>query len=95
MDPSSKKGLCVDSIETSKAYKVNILQQRKVVISRDVKLEEDFPSKKCYELIQVTKDKEQEAPKVESLSPNIPIVYRSEQQSSKETLAPSTSIRRP
>ena len=42
LDPSSRKGLFVCYNETSKVYKVYILEQRKIVVSRDVKFEEDF-----------------------------------------------------
>lgn len=54
--------------ETSKAYKAYILELRKTVVSVDVKLEEDFASRKCHEPIPVTKDDEQQTPKVEPIS---------------------------
>jgi hypothetical protein len=42
LEPSSRKGLFVCYNETSKDYRVYILEQRKIVVSRDVKFEEDF-----------------------------------------------------
>ena len=94
MEPSSGKGLFVGYNETSKAYRVFIPEQRKTVISRDVKFEEDFASKKSHDPILVTKDEEQEASKVD---PRSPVVSNSWQQPSgeEETLDPSISARRP
>jgi hypothetical protein len=46
-------------------------------VSRDVKFEEDFASSKSHEPIQVTKDEEQEAPKVELVSLVISREYNS------------------
>jgi hypothetical protein len=37
-------------------YMVYILEQRKIVVSRDVKFEEDSVSRKSNELIPVTED---------------------------------------
>ena len=42
--------------ETSKAYKVYIPKLGKTTVSKDVKFEEDFASKKSHEPISVTKD---------------------------------------
>jgi hypothetical protein len=97
LEPSSRKGLFVGYSETSKAYKVYIPEQRKTVVSRDVKFEEDFASKKSHEPIPVTENEEQEAPKVEPRSPKTPTISSSGQQPSgeEETLAPSNSVRRP
>jgi hypothetical protein len=64
-------------------------------VSRDVKFEEDFASRKSHEPIPVTEDEEQEALKVE---PGSPVTSRAVQQPSgeeEETIAPSTSVRRP
>jgi hypothetical protein len=79
--------------ETSKAYRVYIPKQRKTVVSRDVKFEEDFASRKSHEHIFVTKDEEQEALKVEPRSPVI--VNTTPLGKERETVAPSTSFRRP
>jgi len=54
LEPSNKKGLFVGYSETSKAYRVFIPEKRKIVISRDVKFEEDFVSRKSHEHIPVT-----------------------------------------
>jgi hypothetical protein len=44
----------------------SIFQSRgRQVVSRDVKFEEDFASRKSHEPIPVAEDEEQEAPKVE------------------------------
>jgi hypothetical protein len=65
LEASDKKGLFVGYSETSKAYMVFILDQRKTVVRRDVKFEEDFASRKSHEPIPVTKDEEREASKAE------------------------------
>jgi hypothetical protein len=65
LEPSSKKGLFVGYNETSKAYRVYIPEQRKTIVSRDVKFEEDFASRKSHEPTLVAENEEQEAPKVE------------------------------
>jgi hypothetical protein len=93
--PSSKKGLFVGYSETSKAYRVYIPKQRKTIVSRDVKFEEDFASRKSHEPIPVTEDEEQEA---QRLSQGHQVTSRAVQQPSgeeEETIAPSTSIKRP
>jgi hypothetical protein len=98
LEPSSRKGLFVGYGETSKAYRVYIPEQRKTVVSRDVKFKEDFASKKSHEPIPMTENKPQEAPKVEPGSPKTPAVFNSGQQPSaeeEETLSPSNSVRRP
>jgi hypothetical protein len=95
LEPSSKKGLFVGYSETSKAYKVFIPKQRKTIVSKDVKFEEDFASRKSHEPIPVAEDEEQEASKVE---PGSPMISREVQQPSGkegETVAPSTSVKRP
>ena len=58
LEPSNMKGLFVGYNETSKAYKVHIPEQRKTIVSRHVKFEEDFASKKSHEPILVTEDEE-------------------------------------
>jgi hypothetical protein len=50
---------------TSKAYKIFIPTQRKTIVSRDVKFEENLASRKSHELPPVAKEEEQEAPKGE------------------------------
>jgi hypothetical protein len=67
-DPSNRKHLFVCYSETSKAYKVYIPEQRKTILSRDVKYEEDIASKKSHELIPMIENEELEALKVEPRS---------------------------
>jgi hypothetical protein len=50
--------------ETSKPYKVYILDHRKTIVSRDVKFEEDFASRKSHEPTPVAEDEEHESLKV-------------------------------
>ena len=69
LEPSSKKGLFVGYTETSKSYKIYIRGERKTIVSKDVKFEEEFASKKSHKPIPVIEDEEQEAPKVEPGSP--------------------------
>jgi hypothetical protein len=64
LDPSNKKSLFVGYSETSKVDKVYIPEQRKTVVSKDVKFEEDLASRKSHEPIPVIEDEEQEALKV-------------------------------
>jgi hypothetical protein len=42
LEPFNSKGLFVGYNETSKAYRVYIPKQRKIVVCRDVKFEEEF-----------------------------------------------------
>jgi hypothetical protein len=56
LEPSNEKGLFVGYSETSKAYKVSIPKQGKTTMSRDVKFEEDFASRKSHEPIPMTED---------------------------------------
>ena len=58
LDCSNRKGLFVGYGETSKVDKVFIPEQRKIVVSRNVKFEEDFASRKSREPISVTEDGE-------------------------------------
>jgi hypothetical protein len=71
LKPSNRKGLFVGYSETSKAYRVYISKQRKTIVSKDVKFEEDVASKKSHEPTPVAKDEEHEALKVESGLPLI------------------------
>ena len=88
LEPSSKKGLFIGYSETSKAYKIYIPRERKTIVSMDVKFEEDFASRKPHDHILVTKDEEQESPKVELESPvNFSL---GQQPSSVEEEAPTT-----
>jgi len=44
-------GLFLGYSETSKAYTTYIQEQRKIVVRKDVKFEEDFASRKSHEPI--------------------------------------------
>jgi len=52
LEPSNMKGLFLGYSETSKAYGVFNPEQRKTFISKGVKFEEDFASKKFHEPFQ-------------------------------------------
>jgi len=80
--------------EASKAYKVFIPDQRKTVVSRDVKFE-DFASRKSHEPIPVIKDEEQEAPNAELGSPTTYISGQHPSSEEEEPLPPSSYVRRP
>jgi hypothetical protein len=54
-----KKGILVGYIETSKAYRIFIPMQRKIVVSRDVKFEKNLTSRSTQESSTMTEDKEQ------------------------------------
>jgi hypothetical protein len=95
LEPSNKKGLFVSYNETSKAYKVYILEKRKTIVSKDVKFEEDFASRKSHEPIPMIRDEEQEAPKVEPGSPMISKAVQQPSSEGGEIVVPSTSIKRP
>jgi hypothetical protein len=69
LEPSNKKGLFVGYRETSKSYRIYFPTQRKTIVSKDVKFEENFASRKSHEPILVTNDEEEEAPKVDPRSP--------------------------
>jgi hypothetical protein len=92
LEPSSMKGIYVGYSDTSKVYMVYIPEKRKTIVSRDVKFEENFASKKSHEPILVTMD-EQEAPKVEPGSPVISRAIQPPLGEEGERVAPSTSIR--
>jgi hypothetical protein len=50
LEPSSLKGILVGYNESSKAYKIYVPSQRKIVVSWDVKVDEDAWSSKSQEL---------------------------------------------
>jgi hypothetical protein len=57
LEPSAEKGLFIGYSETSKAYRVWIPAQRKIVVSRDVKFEEGLAYRKSHGPTPVTEDK--------------------------------------
>jgi hypothetical protein len=95
LEPSSKKGLYVGYSETSKIYRVYIPEQRKIAVSRDVKFEEDFGSRKSHEPIPITEDEEQETLKVEQRSPMTSSARQQPLGEEEETPTPSNSVKRP
>jgi hypothetical protein len=56
LEPSRQKGIFVGCSETSKAYKIFIPEQRKTIVSKDVKFEESFTSRKSHELPPMVED---------------------------------------
>jgi hypothetical protein len=96
-EPEEKrtKGMFVGYNETSEAYKIFIPAQQRTVVSRDVKFEEDFASRKSHETLPVTEDEEQEAPKVESRSSSTSSAGSQPSGEEEERSTPSSSVRRP
>ena len=52
LEPTAEKGIFVGYDETSKAFRIYLPSQRKVVVRRDVKFEEEWAFKKLRELEQ-------------------------------------------
>jgi hypothetical protein len=52
MEPSGKKGVFVGHNENSKAYRIYVLGQRQIEVSRDVAFHEEVAFKKSRELQQ-------------------------------------------
>ena len=50
MDPSGEKGLLVGYFKTSKAYKVHIPARKRIIVSRDVQLDEDRALRRSLDL---------------------------------------------
>jgi hypothetical protein len=50
MEPSRKKGIFVGYSETSKAYRIYVLSQRHIEVSRDVRFHEEAAFKHSKEL---------------------------------------------
>ena len=68
LEPSGHKGIFMGYDETSKAYRIFIPTQWKIVVSRDVNFEENLASRKSQESSIVTDDEEHEALKDEQHS---------------------------
>jgi hypothetical protein len=64
LEPSGKKGIIVGYNESSKAYRIYILEQNKVEVNRDVTFNEKMAFKKSIE--ETIKEEEHEEPKEES-----------------------------
>jgi hypothetical protein len=58
LEPSGKKAIFVGYGETSKAYRIFIPAQRKTVVSRDVKFEENLAFRKTEETPTMTEDEQ-------------------------------------
>ena len=50
LDPSGEKGLLVGYSEISKAYRVYIPARRRIIVSRDVKFDEDRALRRSLDL---------------------------------------------
>ena len=50
LEPTAEKGILVGYSETSKGYRIYILEQRKIVVRRDVRFEENRAFRKSMEL---------------------------------------------
>jgi hypothetical protein len=81
LEYSNMNDLFVGYSETSKAYRVYILEQRKTLVSRDVKFEEDFASREYHEPIPVIELEELESP---NFKPRSLVNLRAVQQHSCE-----------
>ena len=65
LEPTSERGIFVGYSETSKAYKIYIPTQRKIIVRRDVKFEGDRTFRKSRGDPSPVEDREREAPKAE------------------------------
>jgi hypothetical protein len=77
LEPSGKKGTFVGYSETSKAYKIYILGQRQIEISRDVTFDEDEAFRRSRESHMDEDREEKEAPRevvMEESTPKEPIL---------------------
>jgi hypothetical protein len=63
LEPSKRKGMFVEYNETLKAYCIYNLGQRYVLVSRDVRFEEDLAFRRSYNI--TVGGEEQKAPKIE------------------------------
>ena len=65
MEPSGKKGIFVGYSETSKAYRIYVLGEIHIEVSRDVSLHEEVAFKRSKELQLDTEMEESEASQVQ------------------------------
>jgi transposase InsO family protein len=93
LEPSGQKGILVGYNEDSKAYRVFLPDQRKTVVSRDVKFEENLASRKSHEIPTVAEDTQQVDPKDEQSGETSSA--GGQPSGEEEQLAPSKSARRP
>jgi hypothetical protein len=66
MEPSGKKGVFVGYSGNSKAYRIYVLGQRKIEVSRDVTFHEEATFKKSKELQQDSKEVQPTSPSSEN-----------------------------
>jgi hypothetical protein len=83
LEPSGRKSMFVGYSETLKSYRIYIPGQGYVVVSQDVRFEEDLAFRRSHEIIEG--GEEQEAPKVEESTEQQP----SDHEESKEFVDPS------
>jgi hypothetical protein len=94
LQPSGERGILVGYSEDSKAYKVFLRDQRKIVVKRDVKFEKNLASRKSQDLPTIAKGPREVGPKdeprAETSSARSQTPMEVEEQS-----APLTSVKRP
>jgi hypothetical protein len=92
LEPSGRRAYLWGTMRLQK-HTGSSFQQRKTVVSRDVKFEENLASRKSHEPLPVTEDEEQEALKDEQRSTTSS--SGSQPSGDEEELAPPSSVRRP
>jgi hypothetical protein len=93
LQPSGKRGLFMGYNDDSKAYKVFLPDQRRTVVSLDVKFEEDLTSRHSQDL-PTDPEGSQEDPKIE-LSADTSTARSQTSVEVQEQSMPSTSVSRP
>jgi len=58
MEPSNMKGVFMGYIETSKAYRIFVQALWRIMVSRDVRFEEDLAARKLHETLPMIERKE-------------------------------------
>jgi hypothetical protein len=87
------EGILVGYNKTSKAYKIFILAQRKIVVSQDVKFKESLASRKSQEPPPMAEDEEHEVSMGERCSKAS--ISGRQPSGGEEELTPSSSVKRP
>jgi hypothetical protein len=80
LEPSEQGGTFVGYRKTSKAYKIYILGQRQIEVSRDVAFNEEIAFKRSRESHIEIVSEEQEAPKDDGIHPTSPVDHPSDHQ---------------
>ena len=86
MEPSGKKGIFVGYSETSKAYRIYILGQRYIEVSRDVTFHEEVAFRRSREIPLDVELGEQEAPAANGESLAEPPCPEAQREESEEGL---------